>query len=77
MKAYQEAWIEKALRGDSDADQVPSYQTVQIKGPKGRKKVAINMCSGYSFSGLSFWIEGLFSSYERADNYLSRNGYVD
>lgn len=77
IKAYQETWIEKALRGNNDADLVPSYRTVEIKGRKGRKKIAIIMCSGYSFSGVSFWIEGFFSSYERADNYLNREGYVD
>ena len=77
IRAYQKSWIEKALRGNNDADLVPTYQTVEIKGRKGRKKVAIIMCSGYSFSGVSFWVEGLFSSYERADNYLTRKGYVD
>ena len=74
IQALREKRLEKWLSGDADADVVPGYCFVEVTDTDGDKGTALLLCTGYSFSGLSIWVEGIFNTRAAAMAYMEENG---
>lgn len=48
--------------GEWDAAVIPAYAVTPFKTPSGRKLYAVTMRKGYSLSGVSTWLHGIFPS---------------
>lgn len=74
IQALREQRLEKWLSSDADASVVPGYCFVEITDTDGDKGTALLLCTGYSISGLSIWVEGIFDTRAAAMAYMKENG---
>ena len=75
IKIYHDWWLESALEGDCDADDIPAYAISIVEDPKGNKGVALLLRTGYSFSGVTTSLEGIFDSSEDATSHMRNGGW--
>jgi hypothetical protein len=68
--------LEEWLSGDADADVVPAYSLVEVTDGGDNRGIAVILCTGYSFSELSIWVEGVFDTKVAAIAYLNENGWT-
>ena len=62
--------------GDVDADSVPTCAFSEVEGEGGEKGVAVVMRLGYSFSEITTWLHGVYSSTDAALADLRKSGHV-
>jgi hypothetical protein len=74
IQALREQRLEKWLSGDADADVVPGYCFAEVTDTDRDRGTALLLCTGYSFSGLSIWVEGIFDNRAAAMAYMEENG---
>lgn len=74
LRLWREAWIERALE-DEDADVVPGYAISKVVRPGSETMYALILATGYSFTHIERWVEGVFPSVEAAMNYISASGW--
>jgi len=66
--------IEEWLNEDSDADVILGYSLVEVADAHGNRGIALILCTGYSFSGLTIWVKEIFDTKTAAMAYLKENG---
>lgn len=64
---------ERLLSGDMDADYFPGYAIKEVKETDGSSKWVIVQRTGYSFTEISTWISGVYSSREEALKSVTRD----
>ena len=67
---YQEYWREGLSDMDYDMDTIPTCGIALFTAPDGRKLFALVCRTGYSFSGIDTWLEGVFMSEPEALAYV-------
>jgi hypothetical protein len=72
--ALREHRIEVWLNEDADADVIPGYSLVEVVDAHGNRGIALIFCKGYSFSGLTIWVEDIFDTKAAAMAFLKDNG---
>ena len=72
--ALREHRIEKWLNEDADADIIPGYSLVEVEDAHGNRGLALILCTGYSFSGLTISVKEIFDTKAAAMAYLKANG---
>ena len=75
IKIYHDWWLESALQGDGDCDYIPAYALTLVKDDHGNEGVALLLRTGYSFSGITTWLEGIFDSSEDATTHMKKGGW--
>jgi hypothetical protein len=75
IKLYHDNWLESALEGQGDADFIPAYALSIVKDPQGNEGVALMLRTGYSFTGITTWLEGIFDSSEDASAHMGKDGW--
>lgn len=75
IKLFHDNWLESALEGEGDADFIPAYAMSIVVDGKGREGVALLLRTGYSFSGITTWLEGVFDSSEEATAHMEKGGW--
>jgi len=73
IKLFHDYWLECALEGEGDADFIPAYALSIVKDAKGNEGVALLLRTGYSFSGITTWLERIFDSSEDATAHMGNN----
>lgn len=76
IAAFQQRWVDRQFETDGDADFIPGYAIVKIQSGM-LAGTALILRTGYSFSRVRTWLEGLFSSQEEAEDYMRRGGWLD
>lgn len=76
LKLWRDAWIKRAL-DDWDSDAIPGYAIPEIGRRNDATVFALILCTGYSFSFLNCWSEGLFSSQDEARQYMRERGCIN
>jgi hypothetical protein len=76
LQALREVRLQNILSGDCDADAIPGYCLAEVADAEGNTGIALILCTGYSFSGLSIWVAEIFETREAAKAYLEENGWV-
>jgi hypothetical protein len=67
---YQEYWREGLSDMDYDMDTIPTCGIASFTAPDGRKLFALVCRTGYSFSDIDTWLEGVFTSEAEAVAYI-------
>ncbi len=67
---YQEYWREGLSDMDYDMDTIPTCGIAPVTAPDGRKLFALVCRTGYSFSEIETWLEGVFTSEAEAVAYI-------
>ena len=62
LRVLRNQRLEKMLGDDGDADFVPAYCLAEIADADGNTGVALILCKGYSFSGVTIWVEDVFDT---------------
>jgi len=75
IKLFHDHWLESALEGEGDADFIPAYALSIVKDAQGNEGVALMLRTGYSFSGITTWLEGIFDSSEDATAHMEKEGW--
>jgi hypothetical protein len=75
IKLFHDNWLESALEGEGDADFIPAYALSIVKDAKGNEGVALLLRTGYSFSGITTWLEGVFDTSEDATAHMEKEGW--
>lgn len=75
VKAYQEWWSESQLEGEGDADKIPGYALAAVNDGDGHEGIALLLRTGYSFSRITTWLEGIFESNEEAIAWMRKGGW--
>jgi hypothetical protein len=60
--ALREYVREGMKSGEWDAEVIPAYGVTPFRTPSGRKLYAVTMRKGYSFSGVTTWLHGIYKS---------------
>jgi len=76
IKLFHDNWLESALEGEGDADFIPAYAMSIVTDNKGHEGVALLLRTGYSFSGVTTWLEGIFESSEDATAHMEKGGWI-
>lgn len=71
LKSFYVGW----LMSDGDADCIPAYALADVADEEGHQGVALVLRTGYSFSGIETWLEGVFRSDEEALKHLRKGGW--
>jgi hypothetical protein len=74
VQLYRKCILAEAEGGDCDADLIPGFWIHRLRHRDGREVYALTTAAGYSFSGITSHLEGLFESEESALNSLSSIG---
>ena len=75
IKLFHDNWLESALEGEGDADFIPAYALSIVKDAKGNEGIALLLRTGYSFSGITTCLEGIFDSSEDATAHMEKRGW--
>ena len=75
IKLFHDNWLESALEGEGDADFIPAYAMSIVTDAKGNEGVALILRTGYSFSGVTTCLEGIFDSSEEATAHMEKGGW--
>jgi len=75
IKLFHDNWLETALEGEGDADFIPAYALSTVVDAQGNEGVALMLRTGYSFSGITTWVEGIFDSSEDATAHMKKGGW--
>ena len=75
IKLFHDNWLESALEGEGDADFIPAYAMSTVADAKGNEGIALLLRTGYSFSGITTWLEGIFDSSEGATAHMEKGGW--
>jgi hypothetical protein len=67
---YQEYWREGLSDMDYDMDTIPTCGIAPLTAPDGRKLFALVCRTGYSFSEIETWLEGVFTSEAKTVAYI-------
>jgi hypothetical protein len=67
---YQKYWQEGLSDMTYDMDVIPTCGIAPFIGPDGRKQYALVCRTGYSFSRIETWLEGVFASEAEAATYI-------
>ena len=70
LALYQECWQEGLSDMTYDMDVIPTCGTAPFIAPAGRRKFALVCRTGYSFSRIETWLEGVFASEAEATAYM-------
>jgi len=75
IKLFHDNWLESALHGEGDADFIPAYAISIVNDGKGNEGVALLLRTGYSFSGITTRLEGIFSTPAEAIAHMEEDGW--
>jgi hypothetical protein len=75
IKQYREWWVESRLAGDGDADLIPGYALSKVQDAHKNEGTALVLRTGYSFSQITTWLEGVYSSGEEAVQWMKKGGW--
>ena len=75
IKIFHDNWLESALEGEGDADEIPAYALSIVKDAQGNEGVALLLRTGYSFSDINTWLEGIYTTTEEAINHMEKEGW--
>ena len=76
IRIYRQAWWDEQLMNDEpDADCIPGYALATVRVNDDVEGVALILRTGYSFSGLETWLEGIFFSSKDATDYMTATGF--
>jgi len=64
-----------ALEDDGNADRVPGYAISKVSLPGKDVAYVLILCTGYSFTDVEHWVEGIFSSREAATAHIAASGW--
>jgi hypothetical protein len=67
---YQKYWQEKLSDMTYDMDVIPTCGIAPFIAPDGRRQFALVCRTGYSFSHIETWLEGVFASEAEATAYI-------
>jgi hypothetical protein len=70
LAMYQEYWREGLSDMDYDMDTIPTCSIAPFTAPDGHKLFALVCRTGYSFSEIETWLEGVFTSEAEAVAYI-------
>jgi hypothetical protein len=70
LALYRKYWQEGLSDMTYDMDVIPTCGIAPFIGPDGRKLFALVCRTGYSFSRIETWLEGVFSSEADAQAYI-------
>jgi hypothetical protein len=70
LAQYQEYWREGLSDMDYDMDTIPTCGIAPFTAPDGHKLFALVCRTGYSFSEIDTWLEGVFTSEAEAVAYI-------
>jgi hypothetical protein len=70
LALYQKCWQEGLSNMTYDMDVIPTCGIAPFIGPDGRKQYALVCRTGYSFSRIETWLEGVFASEAEAATYI-------
>jgi hypothetical protein len=70
LAIYQANWREGLSDMDYDMDRIPTCGIAPFTAPDGRKLLALVCRTGYSFSEIETWVEGVFPSEAEAVAYI-------
>jgi hypothetical protein len=76
IRGLREARLEKMLSDDGDADSIPAFCLAEVDDCEGNTGIALILCTGHSFSGVSIWVEDVFDTTADAFAYLDENGWM-
>ncbi len=76
MGRLRESKREFYLSGDGDADSIPGYALAEVEDDMGNRGIALILRTGYSFSELHTWLEGVFPSRQLAFRYMKDGGWI-
>lgn len=77
-RLFHEVWLGYAL-DEPDADVSPGYVVASLADdqcPVRAERYALVLCTGYSFTGIRRWVEGLFANVEDALEYMRARGVI-
>ena len=75
IKLFHDNWLESALQGEGDADVIPAYALSIVKDAQGNEGVALLLRTGYSFSEINTWLEGIYTTNEEAISHMEKGGW--
>jgi hypothetical protein len=75
IKLFHDNWLETALNGEADADDIPAYAISVVKDETGNEGVALILRTGYSFSEINTWLEGIYSTTGEAIAHMEEDGW--
>lgn len=70
LAIYQANWLEGLSDMDYDMDKIPTCGIAPFTAPDGRNLFALVCRTGYSFSQIETWLEGVFPSEAAAVAYI-------
>jgi hypothetical protein len=75
FQLWRKAWIKSALEDQEDADIVPGFAISRVNLPGYETVYALILATGYSFTDIERWLEGVFPSMEGAIQHMSDDGW--
>jgi hypothetical protein len=64
------------LSDDGDSDLIPAFCLAEVSDADGNTGIALILCTEYSFSGVTIWVEDVFESRAAARAYLEEHGWI-
>jgi hypothetical protein len=75
IKLFHDNWLESVLNGEGDADEIPAYALSIVKDAQGNEGVVLLLRTGYSFSEINTWAEGIYTTTEEAISHMEKEGW--
>ena len=76
LHALQDHRLAEISLRDVDTDALPGYCFAEVTDADDNPGIALILCTGDSFSGLTIWVHDVFDTKTAAMNYLQENGWT-